>query len=44
MGKEDIKAKSYIYCFYDLILLFKSVQGEGVSKNQIWATYFMDVS
>ena len=26
---EGVKAKAYIYCFYDVILLFKSVQGGG---------------
>ena len=27
-GREGVKAKAYIYCFYDVILMFKSVQGE----------------
>ena len=30
-GEGGVKAKAYMYCFYDVILLFKSVQGgEGV--------------
>ena len=30
-GEGGVKAKAYMYCFYDVILLFKSVQGrDGV--------------
>ena len=37
-GRDVVKAKAYIYCFYEVILLFKSVQRGGVSENhQIWA-------
>ena len=28
-GREGVKTKAYVYCFYDVILLFRSVQGEG---------------
>ena len=42
-GREGVEAKAQTYCFYDVNLLFKSVQGGGgvggqVSENhQIWA-------
>ena len=42
-GRRVAKAKAHIYCFYDIILLFKSVQRWRRSENhQIWAAYFMD--
>ena len=28
-GREGVKAKAHVYCFYDVILLFRSVQGGG---------------
>ena len=42
---EGVKAKGYIYCFYDVILLFKSVQGERgcLIITKFERTYFMDV-
>lgn len=40
-GKERVQAKAYIYCLYDVMLLFKKAQGtggKGVSENhQIYA-------
>ena len=33
-GKQGVKKKAYIYCFYDVILLFKKVyEEEGVFQN-----------
>ena len=33
-GRERVQGKAYIYCFNDVILLFKSIQvGGGVSKS-----------
>ena len=35
--REGVRAKVCIYCFYDVILLFKSVQGgKGSENHQIW--------
>ena len=44
--REGVKAKAYIYCFYDIILLFKSAQGgRGCMKiTKFEHTYFMDSS
>ena len=41
---SGVKAKAYIFCFYDVILLFKSVQGgKGCLKiTKFERTYFMD--
>ena len=41
---EGAKAKTYIYCFYDVILLFKSVQGGKwcLKITKFESTYFMD--
>ena len=36
-GEGGVRVKAYVYCFYDVILLFKSVQGEGVKIHQILA-------
>ena len=43
-GREGVNAKAYIYCFYDVILLFKNVQGgRGRLKiTKFEGTYFMD--
>ena len=44
-GKKGIKAKAYMYCFYDAILLFKSIYkgGRGCLKiTKFERTYFMD--
>ena len=43
-GEGGGQAKTYVYCFYDVILLFKSVQvGRGCLKiNRFDRTYFMD--
>ena len=42
-GREGVKEKTYMYCFYDVILLFKSVQGRRVLKiTKFERTYFMD--
>ena len=45
-GKEWVKAKAYIYCFYDAMLLFKNIQEEkGCLKiTKFERTYFMDWS
>ena len=32
--REEVMEKAYIYCFYPIILLFKSIQGGG----SIWKT------
>ena len=42
--RKGVKAKAYTYCFYDAILLFKSVQeGRGCLKiTKFERTYFMD--
>ena len=33
-GKQGVQKKAYIYCFYDVILLFKKLyEGEGVFQN-----------
>ena len=39
-----VKAKAYIRCFYDIILLFKSVQGgrRCLKITKLERTYFMD--
>ena len=44
-GEKGTKAKAYISCANDVILLFESVQRWRLPENhQIWARYFMDVS
>ena len=42
--RERVKDKAYIYCFFDVILLFKSVQGERrcLKITKFERTYFMD--
>ena len=41
--KEGVKAKAYIYCFSDVILLFKSVQGQHCLKiTKSEGTYLLD--
>ena len=44
MGREGVERKAYIYCFYDVILLFKSMRvGKGCLKiTKFQRTYFMD--
>ena len=43
-GREGVKAKAYISCFYGFVLLFKSVQeGRGCLKiTKFERAYFMD--
>ena len=43
---EGVKEKACISCFYDIIILFKSVQGErgGLKITKFEGTFFMDVS
>ena len=45
-GMERVKEKACISCFYDIIILFKSVQGErgGLKITKFEGTFFMDVS
>ena len=31
--RDVVKAKAYVYCFYEVILLFKSAHRGGVSEN-----------
>ena len=42
--REGVKEKAYIYCFFDVILLFESVQGERrcLKITKFERTYFMD--
>ena len=42
--RERVKEKAYIYCFFDVIPLFKSVQGERrcLRITKFERTYFMD--
>ena len=42
-GREGDKAKAYICCFHDAILLFKGIQGAGgVKITKFERSYFMD--
>ena len=45
-GREVVKAKAYIYCFYNVVILLKSVEGErGYLKIiKFECTYFMDIA
>ena len=45
-GMEGVKEKACISCFYDIIILFKRVQGEtGCLKiTKFERTFFMDIS
>ena len=43
LGGGEFKLKAYVCCFYDNILLFKSVQRGGVSEiTKFGRTYFID--
>ena len=42
-GRETVKAKAYIYCFYDAVLLLKRIHwGKGLKITKFERTYFMD--
>ena len=42
-GRKKFKTKANICCFYDVILLFKSIQGEGCLKiTESERTYVLD--
>ena len=40
-GRDVVKAKAYIYCFYEVILLFKSVKRGGVPENHQIRAYVL---
>ena len=41
--KDGVEEKAYIYCFYDFVLLFQSVQGgrQFLKITKFECTYFM---
>ena len=43
-GRERVRVKAYVYCFYDVILLFKSVQeeGRGLKITKFERKYFLN--
>ena len=42
-GREGVRVKANVYCFYDVILLFKNEQrGEGLKITKFERTYFLN--
>ena len=41
-GREGVRVKAYFYCFYDVILLFSSIQGGSLKITKFEPTYFLN--